>query len=388
MRRNTLEYKGVVNMYNLDELREIVFFKADKIAEFNEQYFLCNSECNKWKAKKIANYSNGPIIGMVKEKDKLMEKYLKIPFRDNEEELDEIRKKILWLINKVKREGSRGKRYKELLDNCIEKICKTTSLEDLYDVYMLFDGDIITELLHESINVKMRYIEIYIAYEMREKEKCYTKIEELYGHLFEKDSDFKKYELIPIDEYRMLINKNPVRIYDKKLNKTIFISTPQKLAVILKELKNRNYIGNLAFRGEEVYNGKLDIEFFNEELEYGVLFNWNLVRNMNVSISDVTKLYSEEYDNQLWIRKEQCTEYVNLYFEELKKESDEKDIITTRMLHIKVAEKNGIYMIEHMDFEYIYYTKEEYQNRKVDYKIKGEAKKGRRYSKWIIVELI
>ena len=145
-----------------------------------------------------------------------------------------------------------------------------------------------------------------------------------------------------------------------------------KLAVeIINNLFKSKLVGRMSFRVlRDYHDGLFDLGNLLEECEFGNYFCYNL--NL---FHDITKLYSENYDDQLWIRKEDD----NIYFEELdSKEDNYEDRIVTRLLHIEYkqeSEQSDKWDIRHMDFEYIFYTRDEFQQRKTNGKIKGSGKR-------------
>ena len=80
---------------------------------------------------------------------------------------------------------------------------------------------------HLSDNQKLMFLYILYGYDYYRFEKNSSiqieqpRIKKLYGRL--DDHNYKKYELIPIDDERELIIREPCRIYDRNLDKTIII---------------------------------------------------------------------------------------------------------------------------------------------------------------------
>ena len=101
--------------------------------------------------------------------------------------------------------------------------------------------------------------------------------------------------------------------------------------------------------------------------ELGSLFSWNMHK-----LPSLSKLYEQNYDNQLWIKNSNN----ELTFEEL---SDADtiilDSIKTQVVHLVYDCKADMEVVTHVDHEYVYYTLEEFERRKTDGSIKGTAHK-------------
>lgn len=241
------------------------------------------------------------------------------------------------------------------------------------------------QLLLDKINnepeeVQLRFITLYEEYknfknELNNKDlydDVIAELDDLYCPILGKDSQYKTYHLIPIDnECRTLELLTPPRIFDSKLQKTIYLPwCPLEVSRVLSELFNNNLIGKMSFKGSSlIYNMHNEDELLTEELERGRYFSLNLS-----DLPDVTKLYSEVYDDQLWVIKRDD----NIYFEELSEDFDSyNESIVTRLFHVEI---NNNYCI-HLDFEYIFYTFDEFEQRKRDAKKKGKAQTRRKLFK-------
>lgn len=191
--------------------------------------------------------------------------------------------------------------------------------------------------------------------------------EALYANVFDKSSMFKSWGLIPVDGKRELnVMADPVRVYDAILDKTIFVDMPRSFAALLKTLKCESYIKNLAVRSRDfyIYDGDNREGVLSEAIEQGQVFSWAVS-----SLPMVTKLFNEEfYDDCLWIKVEGS----DITFEELCEDFyDDGDNVVTQMIHLQREED----VITHLDHEYIFYDLNGYEARKINPKVKGEARK-------------
>jgi len=182
----------------------------------------------------------------------------------------------------------------------------------------------------------------------------------LYKDIFDRNSQFKKYGLVPIDDNRELLTISPPRIYDKQINRTLYIrNTPLHLLKLFDELRHLGYIKNLAVRlnNEPGYIGRQDKELLLEHVEFGMVFELS-----NFKFIPVTKLYSSEnYEDSLWVF---CDDQ-NITFEEL---CDDiyiySEAIVTQVIHMQYVIENSKAFITHIDHEYIFYSIDEYEIRR------------------------
>lgn len=216
----------------------------------------------------------------------------------------------------------------------------------------------------------LTYVYLYLSYlEHSQTRRSFDRsgIDEIFRPTLGKDSDFKKWGLLKIDKDRELFsNDNPVRIYDSKLNKTVFVHIPPSIAVLFEELKRNNKIGEISFLGKSnfIFDGENHRSILMESIERGKQFTFHLN-----TLPCVTKLFSKSYFNDcLWI----VLDSENLTFEEMCEDFYvEDETIVTQVIHIQYKDN----LITHLDHEYIYYTIQEYEQRLNNPYIKGKAKK-------------
>lgn len=187
------------------------------------------------------------------------------------------------------------------------------------------------------------------------------------------EEQFYEHNLIAVDDTRSLLTVNPTRLYDKRLNRTFLmknISLPLCRILTGTEGINKLSVRLLDSVGVE---GKLTKSRKNEELERGYYFDFDVLGRFSV-----TKLYSVElYYDCLYITvKDKDITYKEITFEELydSPESDYNNEIITQVVHCLYVKHNNEYYITHLDHEYIFYTEEEYKERKKDDKKKGHRK--------------
>ena len=193
---------------------------------------------------------------------------------------------------------------------------------------------------------------------------------EEYQNIFNKQSQFGKYGLVPIDQDRTLLLIDSPRIYDKLLNKTFYTKNISLgLLKQFSDMLSNGLIKNLAVRlmNKPGYNGEFSIVYLTEALERGELFK--LVNLDNYSVS---KLYSKNYNDSLWV----VIDPPNITFEEFCEKIDVyNEMNVTQVVHLQYENIEGESYITHLDHEYVFYTQDEYNKRQNDVKQKGEAQK-------------
>ena len=218
----------------------------------------------------------------------------------------------------------------------------------------------------------LTYVYVTLKYKYRQQPGRYLfrqpHIEEIYQGYFDKSSVFKSWGLIPLDyERKLFAEEYPVRIYDRKVNKTIFLDEiSQVFAKTIYQLLDAGYIQKAAFRGSNlyIYDGENHASAICHLSERGSVFSWN-VRDLK----RITKLYSEpNINDSLWIHVED----EDMTFEELCDDFhyDGEDIVT-QVIHLQYHGN----VITHIDHEYIFYDSEKYVEREKNPYVKGDSRK-------------
>lgn len=350
-----------------------------------------------WPGERQAAYAYGPIRGMFKEKDAMLMAAL-----ESAPDFERIKKLLLWSIKDTEQEikqrfegqgylvqvespdililkDSSGDTYRHECRDHTSNVKNAKTLDELKTAVMNYNAGLFDQVTDESLEIQMRYLQLYLEYKKYRKDKeieGWFEIEQpeldaLYDTMFSKESEYKTYGLIPIDDTRELKVMIPPRIYDKEIDKTIILCVNNVVAEDIYELYTKQLIGRMSFRAlGEIHDGNYTLQNITETVERGCPFDFKLN-----TLDDVTKLYSVDYNDQLWIRRDG----INIYFEELDSDFQcYKDYVVTRLLHIEFGEADRDYpIIQHMDFEHIFYTIDEYEHRqyKADKKGSGKRKK-------------
>ena len=152
------------------------------------------------------------------------------------------------------------------------------------------------------------------------------------------------------------------------MDKTIFTKiTNYRFLENIKRIYDAGLIGKLSVHGidTDIYEGKLEYEQLVEHFERGIAFDMDALNK-----EPITRLYADCYDDCLWV----VVDERNMTFEELcEGETYYDGKIITQVIHLQYEKTKDKYMITHLDHEYIYYTKEEYEVRKRNHRQKGNA---------------
>ena len=217
-------------------------------------------------------------------------------------------------------------------------------------------------LSYVYVYLRIRYSDRFSDYSFRQ-----PLIDSLYRGFFDKSSAYEKWGLIPIDNERVLFAfDDPVRIYDKSINRTIFIKLSRPLALVFEELINNHSINQISLRGldNRIYEGENHLSTICEAVEKGMIFSLDLE-----NLPPITKLYNDgNYSDSLWI----LSDSHSITFEELCDNfCTYEDAIVTQMIHLE----HDTDCITHIDHEYIFYSIEEYEQRIHNPYIKGNVRK-------------
>lgn len=355
---------------NLNKLEELF----DKCYEVESEYLRQWSGLNsvEWNSEKMDSYKHGVIMYLYIEKDPLL-----LELINQNYDYQQLYRLICREIDKTDRE-IQNRIPRNSKSTVKKKTAHPTEGENLVKWYRKYNSYKLELLEDEPENrvFSILYIELsYAEYSSKRKyddEKNQPQIHELYSEL--DDKDFKKWNLIPVGTFRKLKALDPPRLYDSNKKRTLIVDIPRPLVDILRELQDRNMIGELSVRCKNngIFTGNITKEIIQAEIEKGRLFSLD-----ESTWHGVTKMYdAKEYNNQLWINKT----YSSWTFEELCHDfTIEGESVVTQMIHLEYANN----LIEHIDYERIYYTLDEYTERirtqKMD--IEGTAQPRRKFFK-------
>lgn len=326
-----------------------------------------------WNIQRYCMYQFGPVIGKYRERDPELLQIIECDY-SVQDMIDTVLPEINSQIQKYERRHS--------LD-----IMDEMEYESYLNQHTMLTGDRPIQWLEEYFEANMKGIGLtvdadtvmgfcivyygYLNYYKRissiYNSDC-NNLKNLYAQHCSKESSLYKYNMIDVVKECELMPIDAPRVYDKRIDKTIFTSNiPRELLLTIIKLKDMGILGNLAVRvsnlKSKIYDGRYDLQTLMEAKEFGALFSIN-----NITSVPVTKLYSKEYADTLWIK---ITE-TDITFEELC-ESDIRtnDSIVTQVIHLQYIKENDKFVIYHIDHEFVFYDEKEYINRKTHSNVKG-----------------
>lgn len=325
-----------------------------------------------WTTRKISNFSNGIILGLYKESDPLL-----LSLMEKQHDNDELYRLLCKAVDQTNAMGK--KQFVDYGKNpeSAPVYNYPRKKQNLVEWYKSYDLHMIESISQEDDDRILSFLYIYYAYEEYRTdinvraEKEQPNIHEVYQD--ETDDDFCDWNLVPIiDAYRILKAYTPPRIFDRQKSLTLFVDLPKTFVEVLIELQACKVIGKLSVKCKDngIFEGLQKCEVLCEYVEQGRVFTMDVI-----SLPPMTKLYdSKEYHDQLWVKKTDT----ELTFEELCEDlTVEYDSIVTKMVHITYKDNT----INHIDYEKIYYTLDEYENRSGKMNTKGTAYKRQKYFK-------
>lgn len=350
-----------------------LFLEYQKTQNEYIQAMLPGNTLPNWNAKRLAVYSYGVVIGKYIEKDE--ETLNVINQTICEEEIKRTIKSCYnYDIDKLSSldTGNLISELKIKSNQDALRDLESLDLEEWIKKYYIFTLD------HVKIPIDSCLGFIYIDYSYKEYERKINSpysldqdnILKLYQDNNNEGTSLSKYGLISIDENKELICVDPPRIYDKEIDKTLFLkNVPHSISKVLQDLKDENLIGKISIRvsNNKIFDGKHIFQKLYEEVERGKIFSLT-----NINEHDVTKLYSGCFQDCLWV----IIDENNITFEELCEDFEVyEDMIVTQVVHLQYKNTINGLVITHLDHEYIFYNEDEYQERCNNPRQKGNAAK-------------
>lgn len=171
-------------------------------------------------------------------------------------------------------------------------------------------------------------------------------LKSLYQGILDKGSELYTYKLIEVTPACEMLAIDPPRIYDPRIDKTFYLSNVSKeLLNTFIELGISKLYDKISLRVSNstlnIFNGKYQEQTLSEAVERGKIFSIQ-----NISDIPVTKLYSENYEDSLWIRSTDS----EITFEELcEHESIFNGSTITQVIHLSYLNKGNETFVTHID---------------------------------------
>lgn len=348
-----------------------------------KEYIVTQQECvyqfympdaQEWDVKRQVAYNDGVVLGKYREEDALTFQVLKEGVTD-QALYDEIKINLEYHIKKIEEMEHLDIMNKNLVESYKRQKDELFrySIDEWISNNCRWIREHVIRKSYSEIRVLVYLYYSFDNYNYQIKHPFCSDLNELeavYKNNLYKQSQFSKYGIVPVDDERELLPIDPPRIYDRTLNKTFFTkNVPLNLLKIIASMMSSGIVKDFSVRllNEQGYNGKLYYEYIAEALERGILFDF-----VNLGDYSISKLYSKEYENCMWI----VIDLQNITFEELCKDFEVyNDMVVTQVVHLQYEIKGKRAYITHLDHEYVFYTVDEYENRMSNITQKGTAKK-------------
>lgn len=325
-----------------------------------------------WGIKRYCKYNFGPVLGLYSEKDQSLIDVLNNDFSDKE---------LCALLIPIKERA-----LNELLkaENDLITESKSKSYQD--ELSLLRGGKIkewIDRFFIPCFNIGIFEIDeshfrglCYVMYGYENYQHSITSVycgnidvlKDLYQGVLDKNSELYTYKLIEVTPACEMLAIDPPRIYDSRIDKTFYLSNVNKeLLSTFIELGASKLYEKISLRVSnsilKIFDGKYELQTILEAIERGKVFSIQ-----NIGDIPVTKLYSVNYADSLWIKSTDS----EITFEELcEHESTFNGSTITQVIHLSYLNKGNETVITHIDHEFVFYSKSDYEKRRVNSDIKG-----------------
>ena len=272
-------------------------------------------EAHEWNVKKQVAYYNGIVLGKFREKDAFTLQVLKEGVTD-QALYDEIKinlERHIKMIEGLEQPDIMNKMQMESYKRQRDELSRDT-IDDWISNYCRWIQEDVMEISYSEIRVLLFIYYSFDNYDYQRKHPFCSDLNELevvYKGNLDKQNQFFKYGIVPVDDERELLPIEPPRIYDRKINKTFFTkNVPLNLLEKIADMMSSGIVRDFSVRllNEPGYNGKLYCEYIAEALERGKVFDF-----VNLGNYSISRLYSKEYENCMWV----VIDPQNITFEEL-----------------------------------------------------------------------
>ena len=325
-----------------------------------------------WSTERICKYNFGPVLGLYAEKDKCLLDVLNDEFSDEE---------LCTLLIPIKERA-----LNELLEAEKDLLTEGKSKSYQYELELLRGGKIkewLDRFFIPCFNIGIFEIDeshfrglCYVMYGYENYQRNLTSVycgntdilKDLYQGVLDKNSELYTYKLIEMTPTCEMLAIDPPRIYDSRIDKTFYLSNVSKeLLNTFKELGVSKLYDKISLRVSNsilnIFDGKYELQTILGAVERGKIFSIQ-----NIGDIPVTKLYSINYEDSLWIKSTDS----EITFEELcEYESSFNDSVITQVIHLNYLNKGNEIVVTHIDHEFIFYSKSDYEKRRINSDIKG-----------------
>ncbi len=180
------------------------------------------------------------------------------------------------------------------------------------------------------------------------------------------EAQWSKYKLIELNEHRYIA---PMAIVDTKYNISFFphLIPADVLDFIRDYYKKSQFKLSLYPNCATLFNFDFDYSLALEDIQYGIAPSVERLKsklaNYQIKLIDIT------LQDSFWV----WNKGTDLYLEEIVNDFNiYQEAIVTRMIHVEFFNEENILYINHIDFEYIFYSEDEFISREDNINQKGQ----------------
>ena len=194
-------------------------------------------------------------------------------------------------------------------------------------------------------------------------------LEKLYqtkNYDLKEELQWSKYKLIELNEHRYIA---PMAIVDTKYNISFFphLISSNVLEFIKDYYQKFQFKLSLYPNCSALFNFNFDCSLILEDIQYGIAPS---IERLKSKLSNYQiKLIDINLKDSLWV----WNKNTDLYLEEIVNDFNiYQESVVTRMIHIEFLKEENLLYIKHIDFEYIFYSEEEFISREDNINQKGQ----------------
>lgn len=215
-------------------------------------------EAHEWNVKKQVAYYNGIVLGKFREKDAFTLQVLKEGVTD-QALYDEIKinlERHIKMIEGLEQPDIMNKMQMESYKRQRDELSRDT-IDDWISNYCRWIQEDVMEISYSEIRVLLFIYYSFDNYDYQRKHPFCSDLNELevvYKGNLDKQNQFFKYGIVPVDDERELLPIEPPRIYDRKINKTFFTkNVPLNLLEKIADMDLGNFINGNGIKRIDRY---------------------------------------------------------------------------------------------------------------------------------------
>lgn len=275
--------------------------------------------------------------------------------------------------------------FRSVILSIIKKPSKNQTEKNYFYAYLL-------NIAYEKFLQRLAFDKKYNRAESKEN-LIYQYYKNIDIDIAKADQQFRKYDLYSVGSDSEIFVALPSRIIDKKNNLQFIVEMHEALLQMLVDSKESGHVEDLALlaRSQEPIESDKHISIllgahqipvapkiqsiYHDNFPHVVqdVIESRLVSEDKLFLSEVIyKFHEIGCDDEVWV----FSKGNSVEFEEILQNPEMlDDCIVTQMIHLEYIVDDGRVKISHIDHEYLFYSFEEFERRRVDYNQRAGAKK-------------